>query len=247
MKLRLAWLGIAAFLLALIVVLPVKWIAGFLPAEVRCQQWTGTIWHGECAQLVVLQGKQSPLQADLLRWKLKPSALLRLAINADLQVRTPQGSGSGGVELGRNGRVAVEGLAANALFDRRLAAMLAAGWNGQLQAQDVSLRMQGMQLQALSGQLTLRDFNDGRGGALGSYRLTFAPVAAPPFAGALKDDGGPLEVNAALTITADRQWTLDGKIRPRPEAPEQLRRQLEYLGAADASGRYPLSMSGTFK
>jgi hypothetical protein len=246
MKLRLVWLGLAAFLLAMITVLPVRWIAWLAPAQVKCTTWAGSVWRGECRGLVVRQEGQS-LDADLLSWKLHPASLLRLSIKSDFSVRNAQGTGSGVAEIGRNGLMVVEELDVSTLFDRRLATMLPVGWKGQLETRNLTVRMKGNKLQTLSGEINLRDFSDARGTSFGSYRLVFPPAAAPPFAGRITDTNGPLEIAASLTISADRRWQLDGLITPRRDAPAELRSNLELLSAPDASGRYRLLSEGTFR
>lgn len=246
MNLRLFWLGFAAFLLAVLVVLPAQWMAWMLPAQVQCTSWTGSVWRGQCDGLTVQQD-EAPLEIQVLQWKLHPLSLLRLAVKADFNVRTAQGTVSGVAELGSKGRLAVEHLAASAVFDRRLATMLAEGWNGQLEAKDLTVRMQGNTLQALSGELDLRDFKDARGAPFGSYRLVFAPADAPPFTGTITDSGGPLAVAGTVTISADRRWQLDGLITPRPDASQELRSRLGILAAPDASGRHRILSEGTFK
>jgi hypothetical protein len=243
---RLAWLGVAAFLLALVAMLPVRWIAWMLPAQVQCAKWSGSVWRGQCTGLVVQQGGPA-LTAEMLRWSLHPASLLRLTIKATINVRTEQGTGSGVAEVGRNGRLAIEDLAVSALFDRRLATMLAEGWKGQLETKDLTVRLQGNTLQALHGEIALVDFMDAQGAPLGSYRLTFPRAATPPFKGMLNDTGGPLAFSAAVTIHGDRRWQLEGLVTPRPDASQALRNRLEILGPADSSGRYRLSSEGTFK
>jgi hypothetical protein len=247
MKTRLIWLGLAAFMLALVVVLPARWLAGLLPPELHCAAWRGSVWNGQCSGLTVLQAPEPPLQVEQVNWKLQPSALLRFILQADFDVHTLQGTSSGQIELGRNGHVALQDVTVTAQFDRRLATLVPAGWIGQLQAQHLTIRLQGKQLQALSGEVELRDFNDGRGGALGSYRLLFPPSTPPPFIGALQDIDGPLEVKASLTISADRRWVLDGTVAARPGAAPTLQRQLDILGAPDANGRRRLGAEGSFK
>jgi hypothetical protein len=247
MKSRVVWLGVAAFVLSLLFVLPARWIAGLLPQQVHCAAWSGSVWRGQCAGLAVQQPDSTPLSIELLRWKLHPAALLRLSVRADFDLRTAQGTANGRFEMGRNGRMALQEVSATATFDNRLATMLARGWTGQLEAQHLAVSLRGKQLLALSGELSLRDFHDGRGGALGSYRLRFPPTTAPPFVGALQDTGGPLELAASLTIGGDRHWLLDGQITPRPSAPDALLRSLDYIGAPDASGRRHLAVEGSFK
>jgi hypothetical protein len=246
MNLRLVWLGLAAFLVAVLVMLPASWMTSMLPAQVQCASLTGSVWRGQCSGLTVQQ-EGAPLEIQTLQWKLHPLSLLRLAIKADFTVRTAQGTGTGLMELGRNGLLAVEHLKATAVFDRRLATMLAEGWNGQLEAKDLTVRMQGNTLLALSGEIDLRDFKDAQGAPFGSYRLVFPATDAAPFAGTLTDSGGPLAVAAQVTISADRRWQLDGLITPRSDASPQLRSRLEFLAAPDANGGHRFQSEGTFR
>lgn len=239
-------LGLAAFLLTLLALLPVRFVASWLPSNVQCASWQGSVWRGQCTDLQVMIPGAAPLQAERLVWKLRPLSLLRLKLRAWIDVRTALGSGSGEVEVGRGGYMAVEDLSAAAVFDRRLATMVPAGWSGQMQARQLVLRLQGNQLQGLSGELQLHDFHDDRGSSYGAYTLSFAAVESPPFVGILKDAGGPLSVAASLTVTGDRRWQLDGTVAPRGDA-AALRRQLELLGAPDGNGRYPLRAEGSFK
>jgi hypothetical protein len=168
-------------------------------------------------------------------------------IKADFNARTAQGTVSGVAEAGRGGRMAVEALAVSAVFDRRLATMLAEGWNGQLEGKDLAVRVHGNTLQALSGQIELRDFKDAQGAHYGSYRLVFPPADGPPFTGTITDTGGPLAVTASVTISADRRWQLDGLITPRADASQQLRSRLHVLGAPDVSGGHRLLSEGSFR
>lgn len=245
MKLRTILLGLGAFLLALLVVLPVGWLAPLLPAQVQCAAWRGSIWRGQCTGLTLAVAGPTPLQFDALRWTLHPAALLRLTLHADFQLAYPQGSASGQVEVASGERLLLQNVTLQAPFDRRLVSMLPPQWTGQLDARQVAMRLHGKVLQALSGDVQLRNLNDGRGGALGSYRLVFTPQPVAPFRGTLQDTGGPLAVAASLTIAADRSWVLDGTVAAR-DGTSAISRNLDLLGPPDASGRRPLSAAGTF-
>ncbi len=244
MKLRTILLGLGAFVSALLVVLPVRWAAKLLPAQVQCAGWRGSIWSGQCSGLTVAVNNTAPVKLASLRWKIHPQALLRLALSADVEVSDPEGHATGVLELGR-GAMALRDVSLQAPFDRRFATMLPAGWTGRIEAQQLALRLQGRQIEGISGELQLRNLDDGRGGPLGSYRLAFAPGSAP-YIGKLVDTGGPLAVNASLTVTADRSWVLDGTVAARASAGAALRQTLDILGGPDASGKRRLSAAGSF-
>ena len=49
-----------------------------------------------------------------------------------------------------------------------------------------------------------------------------------------------------LTLGRDRSFLLEGTLAPRGSSPPELARSLALLGPADAGGRRPVSVSGTF-
>ncbi len=245
MKLRVWLLGITAFLLAMVAVMPVAWVKSVLPDTVQCAQWSGSIWRGRCSMLTLQQPGQAPLQIESLQWKVHALALLRLQVRTEFKLVSPQGQAEGLFERGAGGALRLRDVSARAVLDRRLVGALPAGWNGQLDVRGLDLQLDGRELQQLAGELVVHDFNDGRGGALGNYQLKFPAGGAAPFQGQLRDDGGPLETNATLTLSADRSWVLDGTVAVRAGGDPALHRRLDLLGAPDAAGRRRLSAAGS--
>lgn len=247
MRWRLLLLGLAAFLIALLTVLPARWVAALaVPPQIQCERWSGSIWRGACQGLVFTPPNAPPVTIETFRWELQPRALLSLAARADFALSHAEGNAQGRIEL-RGDRLQLTDTRARTLLDKRLLGALPQGWSGQLDAHDLQLDLHGNTLHALAGNVLLQDLVDGRGGRLGSYRLVIPPAAEPPFRGTLNDEGGPLQLRGDITLEADRSWTLEALATPRPEADAGLRRQLELLGGADASGQYRISIAGSFR
>ena len=74
---RAALLGLAAFLVVLLVRLPARWFTPLLPAAAQCQAASGTVWRGACEGLSLSDGKSQPLVLQQLRWNIHPAALFR--------------------------------------------------------------------------------------------------------------------------------------------------------------------------
>lgn len=247
MRWRLLLLGLAAFLIALLTVLPARWVAALAaPPQIVCENWSGSVWRGACQGLVFTPPNAPPVSVATFRWALQPGALLRRAVRADFALSNAEGSASGRIEM-RGGRLRLSDTQARLLLDKRLLGALPQGWHGQLDARDLQLDLEGETLHGLSGNVLLQDLLDARGRPLGSYRLTIAPTSDPPFHGTLADEGGPLQLRGDITLLADRSWTLEALATPRPEADSELRRQLEILGGADATGQYRISVAGSFR
>lgn len=240
-------LGLAAFLLALLIVLPASWVGRALPDGVSCAGWRGSIWRGQCEGLTIGDGARVATRVTTLRWKLHPLALLRLRVAAQFEGVLPQGNAAGRVQAGSGGFIRVDDLEGTFQLDGALAGALPRGWNGRADIHGLQFTWKQGQLGALGGEVVVSDLADGRGSALGSYRIEFPPSDTPPFTGQLHDTGGPVQLEAQLQLAASRSWTLQGRMRARNPGDLRLARQLEMVGAADAQGWRPVSAEGAFK
>jgi hypothetical protein len=89
-----------------------------------------------------------------------------------------------------------------------------------------------------------------RNTSIGSYHIV---VPDPAAAGAAQDSltasvtdkVGPFSFAGRFTLGKDRSFLLEGTLAPRGATPPALVRSLELLGPADATGRRPVSVSGT--
>lgn len=239
-------LGLAAFALTLLFVLPASWVALVLPARVQCGAWAGSIWQGQCQELAISDNGRSTLRLTSLRWKLHPAALLRLSLSAEFQGAWAQGGASGRVLVRRGGEVQLRAVQGQSGLDQSFFGALPAGWTGRLDIQQFEFDWRAGQVGRLGGQLTVSDLADGRGNALGSYLVDFAPGTTAPFIGQLRDTGGPVELQAQLQLSADRSWSLDGRMRARDAGDAALARRLDMLSAAEAGGWRRVSAAGHF-
>lgn len=239
-------LGLAAFLLALVLVLPASWVGRALPEGVTCARWAGSIWRGQCGELTVRDSGTGVMRIDSLRWKLKPLALLRLNLSADFEGSWPSGKANGRIAVAPGGALRLRELDGASLLDRTVVRSLPSGWSGRVELRDVEFDWNGGTLGRLGGELLVQDLVDGRGNSLGSYQLQLAPGDTPPFTGQLRDTGGPIEVDAQLQLAADRSWSLEGRMRARNAADQALGRKLDMFAAADATGWRRLSAAGDF-
>ncbi len=239
-------LGLVAFALALIVVLPASWIEGALPSGVQCARWSGSVWRGQCNELTLSDGGKVVMKLASLGWKLRPMALLGLKVRADFQSRWSNGQASGQVALGPGGTIQLRDMMASMLLDPTALGALPAGWSGQARLERGEFDWKDGRLGRLGGLLDVSGLTDRRGTALGSYRLDMPAGGTPPFTGQLTDTGGPVQVEAKLELTADRNWSLEGRMRQRDAGDLRLSRQLDMLGSADASGWRRLTAAGDF-
>jgi Type II secretion system (T2SS), protein N len=240
-------LGLVGFLAILAVRLPAAWFGGQLPAQLHCEGLGGTVWHGDCEGLSIEQGipNRPPLRIDALQWTLRPTALLRGRVSADIELLRGDSTARATVTRGRGGLLDVRSLHGDLRIDRALLPPLPAGWQGVVTFENVTLQLDASSITQLAGAAVLQDMTDGAAGRLGSYRIEFGSLGqAAPFKGTLRSIEGPLDLQGQLTVQSDTSWVLEGTVQARSEAPPSLARMLRVLGPADAIGARPFSIAG---
>jgi hypothetical protein len=230
--------------------LPASIIAHFLPAQVRAEDFSGSLLHGAAGTLRV-----NARDAGAIEWRLHPLALLRLAAVADIHWVKVGFVIDGTVEFSGQSVAAHDIKGGGPIED--LADMgLAAGWKGSASLSIAKLKSDLHKLDAAEGEIAVAHLsgeNIAAGSDLGDYALQLAPGAVAPdgtITAALNDTGGPVEVQAQIRFSpATRTGMLSGTLKERPEASPALRSQLANLSQLrprDASGRFPVELEFTF-
>ena len=240
-------LFVAAFCAVLIGRLPLRWVAPHLPSDLHCEQPEGSLWAGRCASLSVKRATGAFMLLGDVRWALRPAPLLRARLALDLSLLRGPATARGLVQLGV-GHFEVRDLTAQGPLDPGLVPGFPPNWSGSIRITDARLRLDKGQLTALEGTAVASDLVAAgvKRTAYGSYQLKIPRVTDGGLApGALTDLGGPLEVHGVFRITPKREWTLEGRVAPRPTADPDLVQQIQYLGGADAQGQRQFSVAGT--
>jgi hypothetical protein len=246
--------GLAA-LAVLVFALPASLAARFLPASIRADDFSGSLWHGSAGHLT-FNGRS----AGAVEWRLHPWSLLRLSAVADLHwvrigfvadasanidargLTLRDVEGGGPIEDLRDLGIA-DAWGGNAAFKFREIRVAFGGGNGAVLPESAV------------GDLSVSNLSSpavANGADLGGYTLHMANASITPGADAtadLSDTGGPLEIQGTIRIAAGgRTGILSGTIRARPGAAPALRAQVDQLSqlhARDAQGRIPVEVEFT--
>ncbi|MEP7312104.1 MAG: type II secretion system protein N [Pseudomonadota bacterium] len=245
----LGLIAVAGFAAVLLIRLPLSWATHLLPRSVSCEEPSGSLWNGQCRSLRLQRSATAPpLLLGATHWRLRPLALLRAQLAANVQVQREGAQAEALVVLGLGGSIVLRGLQAQAPLDPTLMPGVPANWRGLLQVRDGNLRWRNGELQALAGVVTARDLTaqGPRATQYGSYELSFTPAVGGPELppGQLRDLGGPLQVDGTVQLTPAMAWELNGHVLARADADAQLARELQYLGSPDAQGRRAFSARG---
>jgi hypothetical protein len=235
-------LVVAIFLITVLVRLPAGILSTLLPKDVHCQEPSGTLWQGECAEL-----RSGQIALSDLHWTLHPLALLRARVRLDLESRDARAVGHGTLALHTNGDADIESLTASLPLQGGLTPM-PAGWSGGIDLAIAQASIEGHHLSSIEGTVTARQLHSERPAVdLGSFELRFPPpTPGIPIIGSLHDLGGVLALQGSVQLTHDGGYELNGTVAARDSANSDLQQLLQLLGPADAQGRHAFSLAGTF-
>jgi len=238
--------GIAMFLVVLVLYLPAAWFSAALPAQVRCGDLGGSIWHGECLGLT-FQG--SPL-GDA-RWNFAAGSALTGRLKGDVVVQGNALNLSADLDSDFHGAGELRDVKAHLALDPALLPQLPRDQRGNLTLELKRLAVvAGPTPKLIEGFGELRDLRQvgGQPMELGSYRVDFdgASAADGTVRGKLRDLGGAYAVQGTVTLSPPNAYLVEGFITGRTADAEKQVRQITLGATPDTSGRSPFSFEGTY-
>lgn len=238
----IALVGAIAFAVIVIARLPAAWLVPSRFPQGSCGSIEGSLWSGTCGTLTL-----NGMSLGDLNWELHPLRLFAGRLAAHLTLADGPADASGDVELGFGQQVIARDVIAELPLDPKLLPLVPATLRGRAHAQLKLVRFEHGALRELAGTIEAHDLIDTAGNRtpLGSYVVTF-PGGSGTQTGQLHDLDGPLALEGTLKLTPQPGFELAGLIATRRGAPQELVNNIQFLGAPDASGRRPFSISGTF-
>ncbi len=243
-------LGLIVIAAATVYLLPASTAARFLPPQVRAEDFSGSLLHGAAGRIVV-----NAKDAGAIEWQIRPLALLRLAIVADIHWVKVGFVIDGTVEVHAGGLTAHGVQGAGPIEDLHDLGV-AAGWHGTARLTLSTIKSDFRKLEEAAGKIEVTGISStgiAEGSDLGSYVLTLAPGAIAPdgtISASLNDTGGPVQAQAQIRLSpAMRTGMLSGTLKERPEAAPALRVQLNNLAQLrprNSYGRFPVDLEFTF-
>jgi general secretion pathway protein N len=236
--------GIAAFLVALVAMVPASEVASRLPPGASLSGVGGTVWSGH-ARTLAIEGK--PLGA--LDWSCSPWRLLALRWSCDVTLIPVGGEVNGRLDGDFGGGLVARGLRGQvpiALFEGFAGPR---GWSGNLELDVDEVQFTDRRPSSARGTLFLRQLRapGAQGRSLGDFELVVGEgaVGGEALSGRLRDLGGPLRVRGAIELKADGSYLLRGDVSPGPGAGPRDFDALSFLGPPDSQGRRSFTIEGS--
>lgn len=241
----LALVGVLVFAAAGIATLPASLVVSRLPPQIAVEGASGTVWNGAATQ-ASWQG--TPLGA--LTWTAHPWSVVQGRADYSIELSRPDGYVRGRVSASFGGAsVEAQDVELKLPITALSRTVVANAWRGDLAGTVRRATLENGWPVDLVARFTMSGLRPpGAPFEVGSYELNFDEAASTPqqLTGRVRDLEAPLVVRGQLAIRPNRSYALEGEVAPRPGAPPEIANTVAFLGPADASGRRPFAITGTF-
>jgi hypothetical protein len=188
-----------------------------------------------------------------IRWRVRPWHLLIGRLAAQVEARLTDGFVSARIAATPS-RIALSDVRGSTSIATLRGLLPVSGVRGVANVTLSRLELEGDALTSIVGELRLAQLEvaplvpsaSRELLAVGEYVVQFQDAEGDGINARFNDSGGPLEVSGTLVVDRQRAYTLDGLIKPRPDASQQLVDGLNIITAdPDAEGRRRLTLTGS--
>lgn len=246
---KLAALGAGCLVLFLLATFPARLaFMVFSPTGIDSFGVTGTLWNGSAR--IINAGET--IQLRNTEWDLALTQLLRARLGADVKTRWNGGFLEGFVSTSALGNVAVRDTTASLDIQVFQSLFNTPPINGQFSVQIDELDVRNNWPVLLIGSGKVLGFSSslmgsGSASVIGDIGIDFAAAdnGNENINGRIEDLGGPLEISGTLVLSEPSDYSINTRIKARPDASEALRRNLEFLGPAEPDGARVFELAGS--
>jgi general secretion pathway protein N len=248
-NLKLAGLGLACFLIFLVSLFPARaGFALFAPDNVNGFGISGTLWNGN-AKIINVGGQQ----LRNTEWDFALSQLPLGRLGGEFKTRWNNGFAEGFGTISFGGTVRLSDTQGS--ID---AAMLQSAFGTPALSGQISLSISNLELidnwpSQLIGRAEVVNLSSplmglNEAARIGDFALEFdssTATEAGVLTGIISDTGGPLELTGSLLLTAPASYALKTNLKARPNAPESMQNNLNFLGSPEADGTRVFELTGS--
>lgn len=238
---KLIGVGFATLVLGLVLMFPARvaylW---FAPPGTTLSGIGGTVWSGRASQASVqgfyLQG---------LSWEFRPLALVKGRLAFAIEGTPASGFVEATVSVGFSETLQLENLRGSVPLQslERIARMPGLRGNASVQFERLAFR-DGLPV-AVDGVLTVSSLVAPKiyRGSIGGYRAEFFTQNTGVMA-SVEDTDGVVDLAGSLQIQADRTYRFIAQLAPKASTPDNLRRQMQFLGSPNERGQHQMRLEG---
>lgn len=238
---RLIVIAVIALLVGLIAKFPARvayhW---FAPPEIAVGGIHGTIWGGEARA-----ASASGIYLSEIEWRMRPLALFLGKLQYTVTARPSYGTFNSDVSFGFGGDITFSELESNVSLQLIESMVGINGLRGTASAKFERLQISDGIAVAADGTLDVRGLVLPlvSRSSIGGYSAEFFTQDTGVVA-SVEDTDGIVDLAGSLSIGSDRAYEFLGQLAAKPETPEQVLQQMQFLGSANERGQYELRLEG---
>lgn len=233
--------GVLTLVLGLIIMFPARVAIGwFVPAEITISGIQGSVWHGSANEAAV-----SGIYMRDVEWRLNALRLFTGKLSYSVAATPVSGFLESDISIGFSGALTLSDLTAALPLDLFASVSGIPGLQG-----DVSLTFQRVEIVdglAIAADGTVQIANlvvpiVGRD-SLGAYKAEFF-TQNNGISASIEDTDGVLDLAGSLQVRTDRSYEFIAQVIAKPETPQSIRKQLQFLPPANTRGQQELRLEG---
>lgn len=238
-------LGVLAYGAFLVATLPAEQAFNLIRGQLKgvyLQNVSGTLWRGRVGKLQIAD------QAfEHVSWSLNPLSMVSGALGLDLSFDGAGRNGKGEVRLGADGSIGLHDFRAKvAMMDiDQLLGIAPIQLGGLLEVEFEDFEALGKSVKAADGVVRWKGAKATAPMAmeLGNFVVTLKSTE-DGVEGAVKDEGGPLQVDGVVKLSEGGDYQFTGHIAVRDKQNRMLLQGVQALGTMGADGRVAVEFKG---
>ena len=243
-------LVIASFFITLIAHLPANTALTWLTLDnINLQNPSGSIWSGHL-QSVSISSKKHPIQIDNVAWSLNPLQLLLARAGGSMSFEWLNGVADTQFALSLGGAALLSdgSYSTNVSELLKFAAVDLVTLSGQVSIELEELAFSGTNIKTLQAQVrwSKASISDPLDADLGSVLVAITPNDKG-FRAAVSNQGGMVAISGDATLETAGRYITNIRLKPRNNAPPELKSTLQLLGKKNSDGSVVLQSSGNLK
>jgi len=215
-----------------------RWAA---PVDLALSGLQGTVWYGQADA-----GLTRGAYLQDIRWRIKPLGFFTGKIVYHIEATPASGFIESDLGVGIGGALTLSDLKASLPLQPLSGALQMRGLRGNASLQFERIRLEGNLPVAADGFLEVRDLLVPRIAreSIGGYRIEFFSQDGG-IAASVEDTDGVVDIAGRLQVNADRSYQFLAQVVAKPEAPQRLKTQMQYLPPANDRGQQELRIEGS--
>ncbi len=212
------------------------------PPHVAMSGFAGTVWRGSAREF-----STNGVYLRDLEWRIKPLGLLTGKAVYAISGSSISGFLRSDVAISAAGTVTLRDLQAALPLQMFERAVGVAGLRGNASAQFEKLQLANGRPVAMDGTFEVSGLVVPLLGqaSLGGYRAEFF-TQNNGIVASVEDTDGVVDLAGSLQLNADKSYTFLGQVVAKPDTPDNLRQQLQFLPKTDRPGQHELRLDGSY-